>query len=83
MKLAFGRRISWEANEAVPEGHTLSFSEAIHKVSNGILWKVVLPDAAMGMTAYTRELREALSEIEVGQCMNLAWLQSNDIGSST
>ncbi|KAF8895567.1 cytochrome P450 [Infundibulicybe gibba] len=60
----FGRSISWEEDSAIPPGHKLSFKDALHIVSTGVIAKIIVPDWAMGMTSHLREIRLAFSELQ-------------------
>ncbi|KAI0321529.1 cytochrome P450 [Amylostereum chailletii] len=60
----FGRRISWTDDLKVPEGHLLTFKDALHIVSTDTLLKIVVPNWAMGLTERTRKCRLAFEELD-------------------
>ncbi|KAF8895566.1 cytochrome P450 [Infundibulicybe gibba] len=38
----FGRSISWEEDSTIPPGHKLSFKDALHIVSTGVMTKIIV-----------------------------------------
>ncbi|KAI0064392.1 cytochrome P450 [Artomyces pyxidatus] len=61
----FGRRISWEDDLAIPEGHKMTFKDALHTVSSNIGVKLIYPAWAMGLTKRLRNVRLAFEELDV------------------
>jgi len=62
---AFGRRISWEEDNVVPPRHKLTFRDAMHTVSVGVPFKVVLPTIVMKMSATLRKIDLAFDELRL------------------
>ena len=64
---AFGRRISWEDNEAHP-GHDLSFKQSIEAVATGVTIRIVCPKLIFewAPTKKIREARDGFAEFRVG-----------------
>ncbi|KAK7051243.1 hypothetical protein VNI00_004743 [Paramarasmius palmivorus] len=60
----FGRRISWQDDLAIPDGHQMTFKEALHEVSTGIFIKLAVPKWAMGLNEYFRKIRLAFDELD-------------------
>jgi hypothetical protein len=63
--LGFGQAMSWTDTDKRPEGHSLTFKEALTGVAHGIFIKVGVPDWAMGATKTTRTVRLAFEELDV------------------
>ncbi|TDL22809.1 cytochrome P450 [Rickenella mellea] len=61
----FGRSISWESDLQIPPGHQMSFKEALHIVSNGMFWKLIVPEWAMEFTQRLRNIKLAFSELQL------------------
>jgi hypothetical protein len=61
----FGRSMSWKEDEIVPQGHQLSFKNALHIVSSNVFLKLVVPNFALGLTEKFRNIRLAFNELEV------------------
>ncbi|KAI0064393.1 cytochrome P450 [Artomyces pyxidatus] len=52
----FGRRISWMDDLAIPEGHKMTFKDALHTVSRNVIGvRLVFPDWAMRITKRWRK----------------------------
>jgi hypothetical protein len=66
---AFGRRVSWRDDQVVPIGHQMTFKEALHIVSTDVVFKLLLPEWAMGLTQRLRNVRAAFEELEVGRSL--------------
>ncbi|TDL26326.1 614/534 cytochrome P450 [Rickenella mellea] len=60
----FGRSISWESDLQIPPGHHMSFKDALHVVSTGLFWKLVIPEWAMCLTQKWRTINQAFSELD-------------------
>jgi hypothetical protein len=63
--LGFGRRISWEKDNDVPIGYTMSFKDAIHIVSANASLKAALPKWIFGLTKGLKEIYTAFDDLEV------------------
>lgn len=63
----FGRRVSWKEDQSVPAGHTMTFKNALHIVSQNTLLKIAVPEWAMGLTKRTRDINAAFGELEVSR----------------
>ncbi|KAI0052106.1 cytochrome P450 [Auriscalpium vulgare] len=59
----FGRRVSWQDDVAIPEGHQLTFKEALHEVSTHIALKAFLPDWAFGLKKSWKKAGLAFDEL--------------------
>lgn len=60
----FGQHMSWKDTEVCPEGHKLSFKQALHHVATDVFIKLAVPGWAMGLTDRTRQTRLAFDELE-------------------
>jgi len=63
---AFGRRITWEEDEAHP-GHNLSFKQSIEAIGTGLLTKALCPKWIFewGPTEKIRKARDGFAEFQV------------------
>ncbi|KAF8726525.1 hypothetical protein AX14_007768 [Amanita brunnescens Koide BX004] len=61
----FGRRISWVEDTIIPTGHRMTFKDALHTVSVGIPFKVVLPSFVMRLSSSLRKIDLAFHELRV------------------
>ena len=63
---AFGRRITWEDDEAHP-GHDLSFKQSIEAVGTGLLIRILCPKWIFewAPTERIREARDGFAEFRV------------------
>lgn len=61
----FGRNMTWQRESNIPEGHNMTFRDALHDVCNGALIKILVPRLAMGLTARWRRVRAAYDEFEL------------------
>ena len=63
---AFGRRITWEDDEAHP-GHELSFKQSIGSVATGIFIRILCPKWIFewAPTEKIREVRDGFAEFRV------------------
>ncbi|TFK73973.1 cytochrome P450 [Pluteus cervinus] len=59
----FGRKVSWEDDEAIPSGHLLTFKNALHVVTTQVVLKLIVPDRLFGMTEHLRNVRLAFDEL--------------------
>ncbi|VDB94063.1 unnamed protein product [Peniophora sp. CBMAI 1063] len=59
----FGQRISWYDEDQIPEGHRMTFRDALVKMSPELITLMAIPSWAMGLTAKFRAARLAASEI--------------------
>jgi hypothetical protein len=64
--VGFGRRISWLDNQTIPNGHQMTFKQALHIVSTDLILRAVMPGWAMGLTQRLRNIHIASEELEVG-----------------
>ncbi|KAF9054629.1 cytochrome P450 [Panaeolus papilionaceus] len=60
----FGRRVSWEDDDAIPTGHTMTFKDALHIQSTDFFIPLILPQWAMGITKRTRAAGQAVEELK-------------------
>ncbi|KAI3614982.1 cytochrome p450 [Moniliophthora roreri] len=60
----FGRSISWQDDITVSAGHQMTFKEALHEVSTGIIVKLTVPTWAMGLNDRFRKVRLAFDELD-------------------
>ncbi|TDL22808.1 614/534 cytochrome P450 [Rickenella mellea] len=61
----FGRSISWDNDLQIPPGHQMSFKDALHIVSVDIIYKLAVPDWAMGLTKKLRTVKLAFDELRM------------------
>ncbi|KAF9267532.1 cytochrome P450 [Marasmius fiardii PR-910] len=61
----FGKRMSWNDNHSVPEGHELSFKETFQTVSQGVFVKLLTPDWFPNLTERIRKVRLAFDELQL------------------
>ncbi|PPR07141.1 hypothetical protein CVT24_010512 [Panaeolus cyanescens] len=84
----FGRSISWADNGAIPEGHSMSFKQAVNIMSKDFLIPVVMPKWMMGITNRTKAAGDALIEIRkymsemIQERLHSEKVQRNDLFSS-
>lgn len=57
--------MSWKDTEVRPDGHRLSFKQALHSVAHDVFIKLSVPNWAMGLTEKTRNAQTAFEELEV------------------
>jgi len=62
---AFGREVSWKEDTTIPPGHQLTYKDALHTVTTNFLFKIHLPERALGLTKKLRDTRLAFDEIHV------------------
>ncbi|KAH7923074.1 cytochrome P450 [Leucogyrophana mollusca] len=60
----FGRRISWKEDAVIPNGHQMTFKDALHFVTTDLLTKLLVPKWAFGLTKRWRRTRLAFDELE-------------------
>ncbi|KAK0466747.1 cytochrome P450 [Desarmillaria tabescens] len=60
----FGRNMSWQRESNIPEGHSMTFRDALYHVCDGASIKIILPRLAMGLTAKWRRVRDAYDELQ-------------------
>ncbi|KAH6913905.1 614/534 cytochrome P450 [Coprinopsis sp. MPI-PUGE-AT-0042] len=78
----FGQAMSWKDTDKRPEGHFLTFKEALSQVAHGIFVKVGVPGWAMGATETTRAVRLAFDELDrYMREMIQARMQDDDMAS--
>ncbi|QRW18784.1 cytochrome P450 family protein [Rhizoctonia solani] len=59
----FGRRISWDpVDDKIPQGHQMSFSNAVRTVSRNLIGRALIPTWAKNLTKTTRDITTAFSE---------------------
>lgn len=61
----FGRRVSWEDDDTIPAGHTMTFKGALHVQSKDFYIPLILPKWAMGITKRTRAAGRSVEELKV------------------
>ena len=64
----FGRRISWVEDGVVPPGHKMTFKNALHTVSIGVMAKMLLPGFVMKLSSFLRTIDLAFDELGVRSC---------------
>jgi hypothetical protein len=65
LDLGFGRRVTWTSDLVIPPGHQMTFKDALHIVAQQVFLKMALPNWAMNLTAHTRRVNLAFSELKV------------------
>jgi hypothetical protein len=65
MITGFGQQMSWKEDTITPEGHRMSMKEALHIVSTGTFFRVLLPDWVLNLTKRTESIRIAFEELQV------------------
>ncbi|KIK59158.1 hypothetical protein GYMLUDRAFT_170120 [Collybiopsis luxurians FD-317 M1] len=73
---AFGRRMSWKDDEGIPPNHKMTFKSAILEVSTNCFIKLIVPEWAMGITAFTRKVRLASEELD-RYMLEMIWSRRN------
>ena len=63
--LAFGRQVTWTSDLIIPPGHQMTFKDALHVLSSGLIFKIVLPKWAVNLTERTRKINLAFIEMKV------------------
>ncbi|PBK85291.1 cytochrome P450 [Armillaria gallica] len=61
----FGRKMDWQADTVAPEGHTMSFHDALNLASIGLVLKLSVSRWAMGLTPKWAKVRAAFDELEL------------------
>jgi hypothetical protein len=64
--IGFGQKISWLDDQTIPNGHRMTFKQALHIVSTDLILRAVVPGWAMGLTQRLRNIHIASEELEVG-----------------
>ncbi|KLO08417.1 cytochrome P450 [Schizopora paradoxa] len=59
----FGKTLSFDDDKDIPSGHSMSFKDAIHIVSNDITLGIVIPDWAKKLTSRMRKYTEAFKNL--------------------
>jgi hypothetical protein len=57
--------MTWTGDTVTPEGHKMSFHQALHIVSMQLLPRIALPDWVMGLTERLREIALGFTELRV------------------
>ena len=65
----FGRRISLKDDQKISPGHKMTFTDALHSISTGILVSFIVPDWASWMTPHFRRVALAVKELKVQLCV--------------
>ncbi|KDQ11038.1 hypothetical protein BOTBODRAFT_35791 [Botryobasidium botryosum FD-172 SS1] len=66
----FGQRVPWReascigSTESLPEGHEMTFMEAIHGASTGLAARIILPDWILNLRPGLRKTKLAFEELE-------------------
>ncbi|VDB94071.1 unnamed protein product [Peniophora sp. CBMAI 1063] len=60
----FGQRFSWQEDESVPEGHQMTFREALHSLCAGLIIVFAVPRWAMFLTSRLRVVRQSIDEVQ-------------------
>jgi hypothetical protein len=63
--VGFGRQVTWQDAEAAPANHTMPFKRALHLMCTDVFYKIVFPEAALGLTERTRAIRDAFYDLKV------------------
>ena len=61
----FGRRLSWTDEGVVPEGHKMTFHQAMNVILTDYLYKLILPGWVLNLTTKFRQVRDGFDEIRV------------------
>ncbi|KAK1227361.1 hypothetical protein PQX77_009645 [Marasmius sp. AFHP31] len=61
----FGRRMAWNAEHTIPQGHELSFEETFQIASKDVFLKLLLPDWVPNLTERIRKTRLGFDELRV------------------
>lgn len=65
MITGFGQPMSWHDNVVIPKGHRMPMKEALQVVSEGIFFKLALPNWALIFTKRLRTIKMAFEELKV------------------
>ena len=57
--------MSWSEDTIKPKGHQMSMQEALHIVSTGTFFRVMLPDWVLNLTKRTEAIKIAFEELQV------------------
>ena len=64
--LGFGRSVSWkEDGTTIPPGHTMTYKDALHVVTNDFILKLTVPGWALGLTPRLRKVKLGFEELHV------------------
>ncbi|KAF8811212.1 cytochrome P450 [Phlegmacium glaucopus] len=64
--LRFGRSVSWkEEDTIIPPGHTMSYKQALHIVTNDFIFKLLVPSWALGLTARLQKVKVGFEELHM------------------
>jgi len=60
----FGRRITWNDDLKIPDGHKMTFKDSLHIVSTDVFFKLIFPRWALGLTERLKKVRIAFDELD-------------------
>ena len=63
--LGFGQQTSQKDDHIIPEGHMMTFKEAVHKLSVELVTAFIVPRWAMGINEKLRTTRLSIDEMHV------------------
>ena len=64
--LGFGRSVSWkEDGTIIPPGHTMTYKDALHVVTNDFMLKLMIPGWALGLTPRLKKVKLGFEELHV------------------
>lgn len=61
----FGKLVSWQDGETLPPKHKMSFKQTLNFMSSDLIFKIIFPERALGLTERTRRVRDAFHELRV------------------
>ncbi|EJD03717.1 cytochrome P450 [Fomitiporia mediterranea MF3/22] len=61
----FGKRVAWNEDLAVPEGHKMSFRTALSVVCKDLFLKIIIPRWASGLTQRYHNIHTAFNDLQV------------------
>ncbi|KAL0581786.1 hypothetical protein V5O48_000263 [Marasmius crinis-equi] len=60
----FGQRLSWKEDGELPEGHDLTFKQALFEVSSSVMIKTAAPGWAGKVSKRIKEIQDAFGELD-------------------
>ena len=64
--LGFGRSVSWKEDDTIiPPGHTMTYKDALHIVTNDFILKLTVPGWALNLTPRLRKVKLGFEELHV------------------
>ncbi|KAF9530338.1 cytochrome P450 [Crepidotus variabilis] len=84
----FGKRMTWDENEALPLGHIMTFKQSLHIACTQFISKALLPSWAMGLTSKLRNTRNGFNELRsymkeiISERQSTGAIRANDLLSN-